>query len=487
MRRIGKITTFVVLSCAIFTTSITNAQSNIGSTPRILVNNIEQTYDTLPIIENGRTLIPMRGVFESLGAEVQWDEATKTVKGKKENTEIELKIGSYFAYKNDEKIQLDVQPKIVDGRTMIPLRFVGEALGADVQWDQNSKTVDIKTQKEENSVKQEEDSSKKKVETNQRHISYEEAVALALKNSYDLELKKKALKRAEEQNDNLDVTIGRYNPSQIQAKKSLQVSEKWAEKQIDITEESIAVQVKNAMDAINLQKKELAVSEKTVENYTNKLKKTETLYKTGMESKYNLEMAEKNLSQEKKQKEILEKNIENAYVTLNQTLGLPSDERYTLEEDFNYEQLESMDIEQYAKAKVPSMPSIWYQEQQIELLELGLKLYEYNSGSDSYVVKQMDISSAKTSLASTKQSFEEAIRAYYNQIKQIEENYKLQEMNLEKVKSSLKLLETQFDAGLVTAIELEDLYLSLEQIKLAMNKLVVQHSQLKVLLEKPYL
>ncbi|AOT70147.1 stalk domain-containing protein [Geosporobacter ferrireducens] len=493
MKSVAKMTTFFVLSCAIFTTNIASGQEVINNSPKIFIDNVEQAYDVMPQIENGRTLIPMRGVFETLGAEVQWDETTKTVKGKKENTEIALTIGSYFASQNNEKVQLEVQPKIVDGRTMIPLRFVSEALGAEVQWDQDTKKINIQTAKKEPVSEKVESTSKpaepanKSTETAQRHISTEEAIALALKSSHDFELKQKALKKAEEQNDSFVVNLGHYSPSQIQTQKSLQLNRRWAEKQIELTEENIGVQVKNAIDAINLQKVELALTEETVKNYENKLKRVQTLYDTGMESKFNLDMAQKNLAQEKKQKQILEQNLENAYESLNELLGLPLDTRYTSDEDFDYKPLEIADIDQYAKSKVPSLPNIWYQEQQIELLELGLKLYEYNAGLDSYVVKQMDISSAKTSLASSKKNYEETIRSLYNQAKQIEENYKLQQIAIEKLNSSIKLLETQFNAGLITALDLEEQYLSLEQIEFALKKMAVQHNQLKVSIENPHL
>jgi putative sterol carrier protein len=97
-----------------------------------------------PVLENGRTLVPMRAIFEALGASVEWDEQTKTVTAKKFTTEIKISIGGK-ALKNSEEVTLDVPAKIVDGKTLVPLRFVGEALGAQVEWDSNTKTISITT------------------------------------------------------------------------------------------------------------------------------------------------------------------------------------------------------------------------------------------------------------------------------------------------------------------------------------------------------
>ncbi|NPV90756.1 MAG: copper amine oxidase N-terminal domain-containing protein [Firmicutes bacterium] len=88
-------------------------------------------------------MVPMRVIFEALGATVQWDDATKTVTATKDATVIKLTIGSETAYKNDESVSLDAPGMIVDDRTLVPLRFVSEALGAQVAWDGATQTVSI--------------------------------------------------------------------------------------------------------------------------------------------------------------------------------------------------------------------------------------------------------------------------------------------------------------------------------------------------------
>lgn len=91
-------------------------------------------FDVPPLVENGRTLVPMRKIFEQLGAEIHWEQETKTVTATKGELVIELTIGSSSAIVNGEKLKLDVPTKVVDGRTLVPLRFVGEALGAKVNY-----------------------------------------------------------------------------------------------------------------------------------------------------------------------------------------------------------------------------------------------------------------------------------------------------------------------------------------------------------------
>ncbi|MUG46421.1 hypothetical protein GNP95_15640 [Paenibacillus woosongensis] len=102
-----------------------------------------QQYDQPPILQNGRTLVPLRGIFETLGATVHWNQTEETVTAFKGDRTIQLTIGSKQAKINEQLHNLDVAAKTVNNRTMVPLRFIGEALGEDVLWEQATRTVYI--------------------------------------------------------------------------------------------------------------------------------------------------------------------------------------------------------------------------------------------------------------------------------------------------------------------------------------------------------
>lgn len=91
----------------------------------------------------GRVLIPLRAVVEALGAEVKWNAATQTVHGSKGEREFSLPIGSRTASVNGMSVNLDVPAQMVSGTTMVPLRFVAEALGAEVEWNAAAQRVVI--------------------------------------------------------------------------------------------------------------------------------------------------------------------------------------------------------------------------------------------------------------------------------------------------------------------------------------------------------
>lgn len=96
-----------------------------------------------PASVNGRVLVPLRGVFEALGAQVDYQAASRTVLAAKDATNLRLQIGSATAYVNGNPVKLDVPAQVVLGRTLVPLRFVSEALGAQVSWNPGTQTVSI--------------------------------------------------------------------------------------------------------------------------------------------------------------------------------------------------------------------------------------------------------------------------------------------------------------------------------------------------------
>jgi hypothetical protein len=112
------------------------------------VDGTSVTIDVAPQIIEGRTLLPIKWVAEPLGADVSWDATDRKVTVSLGGTTLELWIGQSQARLNGRSVAIDPQnakvvPLIVSGRTMLPVRFVAEQLGADVQWDPPTKTITI--------------------------------------------------------------------------------------------------------------------------------------------------------------------------------------------------------------------------------------------------------------------------------------------------------------------------------------------------------
>ncbi|MBR3942358.1 MAG: copper amine oxidase N-terminal domain-containing protein [Clostridia bacterium] len=99
--------------------------------------------DTQPQLVNGRTMVPMRFIFEKLGASIWWDDANQTVFAFTEQDTMVMQIGSDRMFINDEPLALDVPPQLIGERTMVPLRAVSESFGLKVEWNDETSTVII--------------------------------------------------------------------------------------------------------------------------------------------------------------------------------------------------------------------------------------------------------------------------------------------------------------------------------------------------------
>lgn len=113
--------------------------------PVVFLDGRQLSFDVPPIIEDGRTLVPLRAIFEAMGATVTWDDTTSTAIGVKGDTTVILPVGSTEPTINGAMYKLEVPGRIIKGRTLAPLRFVGEAFGGTVTWDGATNKITITT------------------------------------------------------------------------------------------------------------------------------------------------------------------------------------------------------------------------------------------------------------------------------------------------------------------------------------------------------
>jgi len=111
----------------------------------VTIDGNELEMDVSPVIDNGRILVPLRAIFEGLGMTVDYDSATQTITGSGGENTIILQLNNTLAYVGTATVTLDVPAQSIDGRTLVPIRFVAENCGADVVWNSANMTVEITT------------------------------------------------------------------------------------------------------------------------------------------------------------------------------------------------------------------------------------------------------------------------------------------------------------------------------------------------------
>ncbi|MEG6521840.1 N-acetylmuramoyl-L-alanine amidase [Desulfotomaculum sp. 1211_IL3151] len=133
-----KLYSIIMIVCFLFA-----ATPALAKTPELMINDQFIETDVAPQIINSRVLVPLRVISESLGAFVDWEKSTQTVTITDQNNVLKLKLNNKTSYINGIPNQMDVPPQMMANRTMVPLRFISEQLGATVNWQGNEKRVII--------------------------------------------------------------------------------------------------------------------------------------------------------------------------------------------------------------------------------------------------------------------------------------------------------------------------------------------------------
>jgi Copper amine oxidase N-terminal domain len=129
----------VLMSVFAFSANKTEASSKIS----IYLDGERQSYSNKAVISQGTILVPLRGIFESLGAAVSWNQQNRTIDATRGDVNVWLKIGSKSTKVNGKPVAISVPAQVRNGNTLVPLRFISESLGEQVNWNNSTKTVSI--------------------------------------------------------------------------------------------------------------------------------------------------------------------------------------------------------------------------------------------------------------------------------------------------------------------------------------------------------
>ncbi|MDP4093208.1 MAG: copper amine oxidase N-terminal domain-containing protein [Bacillota bacterium] len=125
-------------------TSVNNGNGKgSGNTVHVIAKGEILKFDVPPVIKNGSTLIPVRTITNALGAQIQWDKETGTVTITKGDTTIVITLGSSTATVNGTQVQISAPAELISNHTMVPIRFIAEALNQKVDWDKDTGSVTI--------------------------------------------------------------------------------------------------------------------------------------------------------------------------------------------------------------------------------------------------------------------------------------------------------------------------------------------------------
>ncbi|MBU9706424.1 TolC family protein [Paenibacillus sp. AK121] len=497
MKRFG----VALLSTLVLTSAFANLAGAQSGDIKVIINGVTQQYTQSPIVSQNTTLVPLRGVFESLGAQVEWDSKAKKVIASKNDDTLTLNIGSKLAYKNSNPVQLDAATQIQKGQVLVPLRFVSQSLGAKVNWDQATRTVTISNQANGSATDTNSLSSKPltapvtKVTYDTYYndsLTYDDAVKLAIADSTSVKTGEVSIDQAgkimKETGKNIDfVPAEAGDEAQDKAFKGYaqtNLNYEAAKKNLEMTKESIEYNVKDLYNKLLQKQNAVKLAALNIEDAERKLKVAQIKRDNQMSSDYEVTQATNQLTQNQAALDKAKKDLDSAYVSLNQLIGYKPEQRYELKDKPVYSEFKD-NVETKVSQVLTSSTAIWLSEQKVDLAELSLKLYNFSTpGNTPYEAEQLNVEKAQYATEGTKRQLEEAVRTIYNNIKALESQYSQIQAGLVSARSAADMAKKQFDVGLATELQVyeanlkvttaeqqaEDIVSSIDTLKLAFNK-----------------
>lgn len=135
---------FVTMSLILFV--IIASAGAMASGLQLKVNGDAVDFDVQPTVIDGEIFVPLRPIYEALGARVEWYGAYKTINVVMEDERFLVQIGNTIAWIKKNHVTLETNPVVINNRTLVPLEVIALSIGAEVEWDQQAATVNVITQ-----------------------------------------------------------------------------------------------------------------------------------------------------------------------------------------------------------------------------------------------------------------------------------------------------------------------------------------------------
>ena len=489
-----------------------SAGASETSSITVLLNGEPVAFDTQPEILAGTTFVPLRSIFEQLGAEVEWNQQRQEALLTSGREEICLKMGSKVAIRNTEISSLIDAPYLKEDRVMVPLRYLSESLGYDVTWNPETRTAEIRSpqndSQEENPGSSGENSGEEVISAEKpssfgegnafsilgeaAEITCDEAIQDGLQESSACKGARLSLRQAQQQMEEFyDLYTYNYTVAIMQTRKDLNLLNDWSERNVVVTEEQTAYSIVNAMNEISLKqvevesaKEALAQAEKTCE--TNRLR-----YEAGAISRRELIESEAAVETAEQQIHTKETELQGLYLSFYGTIGeedlsaLKEGTFPELEFHLNYEPVGGIDVEAAFREAKENDPYLWYLKNSVDNADFKLQSYEYNVGGKSYTLTQMDLTRARINYNATEANLETTMESRYNQLLQLENQIASLESQEETLRRNIDTVRTLYEAGVQPRSALEEVLQNRQSIEDSLLSLKVSHSQLRELFEKP--
>lgn len=481
----------LLLALALLMTTLALPVVAADPVPRVIIDGQAVNFDVAPVIDNGRVLVPLRAIFEQMGAKVSWDDATKTATAAKGEVTVVVKLGSTSPTINGAVKTIDVSAKLVEGgRILAPLRFVSEAFGGVVSWNQDTYVASVDTTGGMSAEKE-------AIVPVEMTLTLQQAVDLAVKNNPQVQLakidrdkKSKSAAYAARTSRDLEKrmdepTYFSYSPYADKMKvylspKIAQLQQQQAEQVCAITINGIKIQVERAFYELIKARENEQIAENALQRADAQLRIANSKFAVGAVAKIEVTQNEAAQAGARAALTSARNNSHQKMLDLNKVLGLdmatiinPSGVFEFKAETFEFQSL-------LDKANQEAMSIIAAQNS----YDIASWSYEFivnyygTNNQDAQLAKE-DVNSTKVMLQQAKDNIVTAVNQTYANYRSLEEQYQYLSKAVELSREAYRLRQLSYEVGMATFEDVQKASDDLHKAEAALSECIYTYNTVK--------
>ena len=484
-KNLKKIIVCTTLSTLILTNSVYGYSKKDVS---VNIDNMLQPVKSNVINKDGYTLVAFRDLFEMLDAEVDWNSVKRNITAKKDGKVLVINVDTNKTKLDDKYLDMPVSVEIIDETTYVPLRFICEAFGMNVDWDSEKQRISIDTGNERyiylNNLYKEE---------NTTTLSQEEAVKKAKDNNSNIKNLNDAIEYTKEVSYNLSQQIvgqNYYDPAIEQLLKNINsLNAQIQDKDINqkIIEDSIELSVISSATAIKTTKLNIAVLEKTIEANNKNIEALELKYKYGMISESELKQAKDTQKNNELTLASLNNSLKTQQQTLNNILGQNYNTNVNIQLKDDFSEIDKIDIDSYITRSREGDISIQILKKNLERAEDLRENYSHTSSEEDKLKADNDIKTAQRKLEDAKTEMENKLRSSYDNLLKTRDNDKSLKLQLNKAIDDYNKVVANYISGNATLNQVEQAELGILNVEKQIEENKINYAISLYTFEKPYL
>lgn len=481
-KKVKKITLIALATMLLSTNAYAYNIKNVS----VNIDEMLQPLKSKVINKDGYTLVSFRDLFDMLGANVKWNEATKTIEATKDDEVIFIDTVNNKIKINNKYFDMPVSLEIIDGTTYVPLRFICEKLGMNVDWNQDTQNISIDTK---------DDGYKylKLDEKGEKIISQKEAVNMAKQVNSSIKNLNDAQEYTKQVVDNLsDKIVGEnyYDPAIEQILNTInELNAQIEDKDINqkIIEDTIELSVISSANAIKNTELNIISLEKSIEISEKNLESLELKYKYGMISENDLKQAKDDLKTNKDTLDNLKTNLKTQEKLLANLLGASDDIDIEVDLDKDFAKIDSINLDAYITRQREGDLSIQILKNNLKRLEDKKENFSHSASEEDLTKIDNEIKTAQRKLKDGQKDIENKIRTSYDNLVSMRDKDKKLKIDLQKAKDDYNKVVANYINGNATLNNVEQAELGILNVEKQIEENKNNFAIAFYTFEKPYL